>query len=90
MTNQPSNTLHVNGMLLSTLTMELLGSETAEFFHLNEERGVLIKVVLAEHDVVDCPSDLREVIEIARTEAKDWVFISKEKPMPQSYYQFMQ
>lgn len=77
MTDNNKETLKVNGMLMSTFTMELLANDAAECLLIEQEEDFLIRVLPPEQDAYSCPPDLAQLMADARTRSIDWLCISK-------------
>jgi hypothetical protein len=75
MTLAASNSLSVNGLVLSSLTRALLISDVAGCVQLETDDTVLIKVLCPTQETCVFPLDLQAALEQARTEGASWVTI---------------
>lgn len=76
MTLAASNSLSVNGLLLSSLTRALLISDVAGCVQLETVDTVLIKVLSPTQETSVYPQDLQAALEQARAQGACWLTIS--------------
>lgn len=79
MRSLPSNSLTVSGMLLSQISHELLLLHLRDCASISDDSGHLVKVIAPEHEGTDVPGEVAALIQMARSEGKDWLYITNER-----------
>lgn len=73
---EASNSLSLNGLVLSNLTQALLISDVAGCVQLESDGTVLIKVLSPNQETTVYPDDLQAALDQARSEGASWLSIS--------------
>lgn len=67
--------MEVRSELIDPWIMDLVVHDCTNCIQIEVPSGYLIKVHQTEHEIVDTPADLRELLDVARQSSMEWILI---------------